>query len=332
MAVSKAKKLLGDQLLEKGLITKEQLWDALREQSRTGDKLGEVLIKLSLVSEQVIETLTVTPKESLTNLDPELLKSVPEELVKRHRVIPLRKEGQKLIVAMSNPDNVMALDDLRLMLSLEIEPVYADASEIDAVIQKHYTIPNFEKIFNDFDSVKGQSVTGAMTLDEESIANEAPIVRLVNSLFIQAIEAKASDIHIEPHAMGVRVRFRIDGMLREIKQLRKSIQAAVISRIKIMSEIDIAEKRVPQDGRIQLEFGQRSIDLRVSTLPTIFGEKVVIRVLDRDGLAAYTLDQIGFSDMNLALFREALRSSYGMVLVTGPTARGMKLRQIAIWA
>lgn len=322
MAVSKAKKLLGDQLLEKGLITKEQLWDALREQSRTGDKLGEVLIKLSLVSEQVIETLTVTPKESLTNLDPELLKSVPEELVKRHRVIPLRKEGQKLIVAMSNPDNVMALDDLRLMLSLEIEPVYADASEIDAVIQKHYTIPNFEKIFNDFDSVKGQSVTGAMTLDEESIANEAPIVRLVNSLFIQAIEAKASDIHIEPHAMGVRVRFRIDGMLREIKQLRKSIQAAVISRIKIMSEIDIAEKRVPQDGRIQLEFGQRSIDLRVSTLPTIFGEKVVIRVLDRDGLAAYTLDQIGFSDMNLALFREALRSSYGMVLVTGPTGSG----------
>jgi type IV pilus assembly protein PilB len=322
LAAVNSKKLLGDQLIEKGLITREQLWEALRVQSKTGEKLGQVLIKLGFVMEEDIMDAVGAQQESLANLDPDLLRVIPEQLVKRYKAIPLRKEGKKLVVAMADPANVVAIDDLRLIMGMEIEPVWVDIAEIEAVIQKHFGIPDIEKAFEDFDVGMGQPEDELVNLEEESMANEAPIIRLVNSIVIKAIEEKASDIHIEPHAAGIRVRYRIDGVLREAMQLPRKIKAAVISRIKIMSEMDIAEKRVPQDGRIKLKFGQKDYDLRVSTLPTVYGEKVVTRILDKTGIAGYRLDQLGFLEENLVKFQEALRNSYGMVLITGPTGSG----------
>lgn len=246
MAVYKAKKLLGDQLLEKGLITMEQLWEGLRVQSKTDGELGQVLIKLGFVSEEDIEGIVGKHSDAL-----ESIKQVAEE-------------------------------------------------------DQAYRIPEY----------------GVMSLGEETLANDAPVIRQVNAIFIQAVEEKASDIHFEPNARGIRIRFRIDGLLRKKMQLPRENMGAVISRIKIMSAMDIAEKRLPQDGRIQLKLERREIDLRLSTLPTVYGEKVVARILDSTGITGYKLKRIGFSEKNFNLFRKLLCSSHGMVLLTGPTGSG----------
>lgn len=327
MVTAQSKKMLGNRLVEKGLITREQLWEAFRVQSKTGEKLDHVLLKLGLVAEKDIADITgidfiSAQRELLINLNPEILRIIPEHLVKRHKVIPLYKEDRKLVVAMADPMNVVAIDDLRLNMGMEIEPVLADVVEIEAVIQKHYGIPDIEKVFKDFDVGYDQPEQEAMSLEEENMANEAPIIRLVNSIIIQAIEEKASDIHIEPHAAGVRVRYRIDGFLTEIMRLPRKIKAAVISRIKIMSNMDIAEKRLPQDGRIQLKFYRKDIDLRVSTLPTVYGEKIVIRLLDKTSMINYRMEQLGFLEQNFGKLRKMLRNSNGMVLITGPTGSG----------
>jgi len=314
-------KLFGEQLVEKGIITREQLWEALRLQSRTGDFLGNILIKLGLVTEDSICDIPGVQQTRLDNIDPILLKTIPEQLVRRYMVVPVKKEGNCLTVAMTNPMNIMAIDDLRLFTGCEIEPVQAGEKDILAVIQKHFGILDVDKIFEEYKLLTDQQEPETAALEEEAI-NEAPIVRLVNSIFFQAIEQNASDIHIEPQEYHARVRYRIDGMLREIMTIPHKIRSAVISRVKIISEMDIAEKRIPQDGRLQLKFGSREIDLRVSTLPTVYGEKVVIRLLDKGNMKSFKIEQIGFGPLNLKRFTNALKKPYGMLLITGPTGSG----------
>jgi type IV pilus assembly protein PilB len=316
-----SKKLLGEQLVEKGLISRDKLWEALRVQSKTGEKLGRVLVNMGLVTEEHIEEAMGSRRESLKNIDPEIIRIIPEQLVKRHNVIPLRKEGNKLVVAITDPLNVVAIDDLRLVTGLEIEPVLAETREIKAAIDKHYGMTFFEAL-EDYEPGRVDYEQQTMSLEEENRANDAPVIRLVNSLFIKAIKDNASDIHIEPNETGLRVRYRIDGVLKEVMQLPRKVRAAVISRIKIMSDLNITEKRIPQDGRTRLRLGQKEYDLRVSTLPTVYGEKVVTRILDKTGIAGFTLEQLAFLPENLKKFQEALRNSYGMVLITGPTGSG----------
>ncbi|MCL2336795.1 MAG: GspE/PulE family protein [Firmicutes bacterium] len=317
-------KLLGEKLVRQGLITEEQLWKAIRLQSESDATLGQVLIKLGYITEDILSAAGDAPVYSIANYDPEALNLVPEHFIRNFKVIPLHKEGDTLVVATVRPVNVVALDDLRLLTGLHIEPVTVEKSEIDAFIQKQYGFPEIAKALagSDETSLDISAAEESMDLEDDSLANEAPIIRLVNSLFIQAIEENASDMHIEPYAGGVRIRFRIDGFLKEVMQLPRHIKAAVTSRIKIISGMDIAEKRLPQDGRINIKFSRKNIDLRVSTLPTIYGEKVVVRILDKTRVSDFALEQIGFSPANLVKFQQALRSNFGLVLLTGPTGSG----------
>jgi len=315
------KKLLGEHLIERGVITREQLWEALRVQSRTGELMGKILVKLGMVAEEVINEILEIQQIKLDNLDPALIKTIPEQFIRKYRAVPLKKEGNYLSVAMADPKNVLAIDDLRLITGLEIEPVQFGARDIDNVIQKHFGMPEVDEIFEDLELLSEEREPEAMTLEEE-VFDEAPVVRLVNSIFIQAIEHNASDIHIEPMEGQVRIRYRIDGMLREVMKFPKKIQSALISRVKIMANMDIAERRIPQDGRVMLKFGKKEFDIRVSSLPTVYGEKIVTRILDKGSMKSCKIESIGFGPASLKRFLSALRAPYGMILITGPTGSG----------
>ncbi|HIE12252.1 MAG TPA: type II secretion system protein GspE [Desulfotomaculum sp.] len=334
--VLKQQRLLGEFLIDNKLITPEQLEQALRVQQETGERLGKILINLGYISEQdvvdILEHQLGIPQVSLSavKLNPVLIESVPEQLICRHKAIPIKKEGKKLIVAMADPLNVVALDDLRLTTGLEIEPVLSSEKEIEAAIQRHFGLPGLEKAVLEVEApVVSQMEAVRLDEVEEEAADEAPVVRLANSIIIQAINEQASDIHIEPQQENVRVRFRIDGMLRDAMTVPRKFRSPLISRIKIMADMDIAERRVPQDGRILIRYRDRDVDLRVSTMPAVFGEKVVIRVLDK-GKMLLRVDQLGFYEENLARFKEIIRHSYGMVLITGPTGSGKTTTLYAI--
>jgi len=318
------KKMLGDRLIELGLITIEQLWEAMRVQSKTGEVLGKVLIKLGMVSDEVINEILGIPVVSVsTDIDVELIKYVPEQLIRKYRVIPVRRQDNKITVAMSDPSNIVAIDDLRLILGCEIEPIKAGEGEIEELIQKHFGFPKIDKAFEEFDMQVGPADEAeTLTLEEESVVDEAPIVRLVNSILVQSIAMGASDIHIEPQEAGVKVRFRVDGMLREVMELPKKVRGAMISRIKIMADMDIAEKRIPQDGRIQVKTTGKEIDMRISSLPTMYGEKIVMRLLDKSGMKGFKIEQLGFNPTNFKRFNNMLKNSYGIILITGPTGSG----------
>jgi type IV pilus assembly protein PilB len=319
---------LGDFLLENKLITPAQLQEALKVQQQTKERLGKVLVKLGYVSEQdildVLEFQLGTPQVDLNTvpLNPLVVESVPEHLVRQHKVIPIKKEGNKLVVAMVDPLNVVAIDDLRLATGLEIEPVLAKEKDIDAAIQRYFGLPGLEKALEELDAPEVVQME-AVNLDqpEREAVDEAPIVRLANSIIIQAINEQASDIHIEPQKEDVRVRYRIDGMLQDAMTLPRKFRFPLVSRIKIMADLDIAERRVPQDGRILIRYREREVDLRVSTMPTVFGEKVVIRLLDK-GKMLLRIDQLGFLEDNLQRFKDIIRRSFGMILITGPTGSG----------
>ena len=313
---------LGEQLVERGLITREQLWEAMRVQSRTGESLPRVLVKLGMVSPEDLGERTERAAVSLSDLDESVLKTIPEQMVREYRVLPVKRQGNRLLVAMVDPSNLLVLDNLRLITGCDIEAVAVNEKEIDAAITKWFGIPEIEKAFQEFDVLAGGEEPEETVALEEEMVEEAPIVRLVNSLFMQAIEMDASDIHVEPREGGVRVRFRIDGMLREIMTLPRKVRAAMLSRIKIMADMDIAEKRRPQDGRIQIRFSRREIDMRVSTLPTVYGEKIVTRLLDKGKMQNYKVAQLGFSPYNLERFMRLLRNAYGIILITGPTGSG----------
>lgn len=321
-------KRLGDLLIEVGLITKEQLEDALIIQRSSGKKLGEVLNDEGIVSEkQIIEALEFqlgVPHIDIskTSIDVEAVKLIDESLAKRYLLIPLYKSGGTLTVAMSDPTNIFAMDDIRMSTGLEINPTIATKKDITGAIEQYYDTENAKKALEEFER-KDETLEEVEALNDMELTelNNAPVVKLVNSIIKQAANKKVSDIHIEPFEKYVKVRFRIDGDLREIMTPAKSVHGALTTRIKIMAKMNIVEKRIPQDGRIEMMIDGRAVDMRVSVLPTVNGEKVVIRLLDSENFML-TKKELGFTDENLKKFDSMIDNPNGIILVTGPTGSG----------
>ncbi len=328
-------KRLGDLLLESGLINSEQLNYVLQRQKATGKKIGEILIDEGIIQEkQMIEVLEFQlgiPHMDLEKyyIDPDIPKLINENLARRHTLIPIRKERDKLIVAMSDPLNIFARDDVNIATGLNVEPVISTKNDIINAIDQYYGKQRAEQAIEDFKKhYDGESISD---FDEDTLneINNAPVVRLVNSIISQAIKMRASDIHIEPYEDHIRVRFRIDGELQEIMTPAKSAHSAIVTRIKIMGKMNIAEKRIPQDGRVETMADGKEVDLRISVLPTVYGEKIVIRLLDRSNYLA-TKKQLGFSDENMAIFDKLIKNPNGIILVTGPTGSGKSTTLYAV--
>src|SRR6266496_3052978 len=319
-------KKLGEILVEEGLITSEQLEVALVEQSRTDQLLGRILIDLKMVKES--DLMAALAKQigfrfvdlSDYQLDPSAAMLIPEQVARRYRALPIGFEDERLLVAMADPANLFALDDIRTITGMEVEPVVATAADIESAIRKYGAFD---------ESVESMASAASEQADEEissleraaTAVEEGPIVKMVNMLIAQAIADRASDIHVEPMERDLRIRYRVDGVLHEVMRSPKNIQAGLISRLKVMAEINIAERRVPQDGRIGLSVGGKAVDLRVATLPTVYGEKVVIRILDKSSVLL-KLEDLGFLDASFEQYREAFSRPYGAILVTGPTGSG----------
>jgi type IV pilus assembly protein PilB len=320
------RKRFGEMLVEYGLVEPEKLEEALEIQNKTGEKLGKVLKDMGVVSKQeLIEILGIQLGMPQINLhryiiDPTAVKSIPESLAKRLKAVPVKKEEDHLVVAMSNPLDIFAIDDIRLTSGLNVKPVLADEEDILTVINQYYTMK--ESIEQVIDELAGADFGIETAVENELEASErAPVVKLVNSIIQQGIRDVASDIHIEPGEHVVKIRYRVDGILHEIMKYPKHLHNAVIARIKIISDMDITIKRLPQDGRKNFEFDGINVDLRISTLPTVHGEKIAIRILDRDKYFL-KLENLGFTSENLLEFREIINYPYGMILVSGPTGSG----------
>ncbi|CAN5343205.1 N/A [soil metagenome] len=322
-----ATRQLSDVLLDEGLITEEDLATAREEQQRRGRSLGRVLIEMGLFTEAgLVSALAKHLGLEFVELEGQDIDLVaatvlPESMARRYCVFPFgfTEDGQ-LKVAMSDPSNVIALDDIRTVCDRDVQPVVATRADIMTALDRYSSMGG--------DSV--HSLAGDLELggDDDDLAgledagvDDAPIVKFVNALISQAVTDRASDIHIEPQETEVRVRYRIDGVLHEITSQSRKIHAGVVSRLKIMADMDIAERRLPQDGRISVKAASKKIDLRVSTLPTVYGEKLVMRILDKSSIML-DLTDLGFTDDNYSMFSESFHKPYGLILVTGPTGSG----------
>src|SRR5712692_10367741 len=326
---------LGDLLVTEGLLAPEDLRRALSEQKVSSEKLGPILVRLNLLNEeQLIGFLSRQygiPSITLSQLDidPEVLRLVPSQLAKRYEVIPIKRTGNALTLAMSDPTNVFALDDVAFLTNLQVLPVVASQGAIRKAIDRTYDSQTtaitdvLEELDQELTTVQlvGEEERAIDVIELKEVADEAPLVRLVNMVLVDAIQKGSSDVHWEPYEKVFRIRFRIDGVLHEMLTPPKRLEAAIVSRIKIMANLDIAERRLPQDGRIKLRYNRREIDFRVSVLPTIFGEKAVLRILDKESLKL-DLTELGFGEWSLSQFQAAIRQPYGMVLITGPTGSG----------
>jgi type IV pilus assembly protein PilB len=330
---------LGDLLVAAGHITRAQLDQALESQRGTGEKIGAVLTRLGFLTEdQLTEFLSKQygiPSTSLSqlDLDTDVVSLVPVQIARKYEVLAIKREGDSLTLAMADPTNVFALDDVGFMTGLTVIPVVAPQSAIRKAFEQHYEAQasGIAAVLSEMAATalgdvevvegRGRGWAKADIFELKESADEAPVVRLVNMILVDAIRRGASDIHLEPYEKVFRVRFRIDGVLHEIMTPPKRVEAALTSRVKIMSSLDIAERRLPQDGRIKLRYTQREIDFRVSTLPTIFGEKTVMRILDKDALQL-DLSMLGFDPWSLEQFSHAIHQPYGMILITGPTGSG----------
>ncbi|MGB4682072.1 MAG: ATPase, T2SS/T4P/T4SS family [Dethiobacteria bacterium] len=317
-----ARKRLGDVLVEAGVITEQQLQETMTEQVATHKRIGQLLIEKRLITEEelveVLEKQLGLPRVNLYNynINPEVATSIPLYLAKRHLVIPIDKQGNTLKLAMADPMNIIAIDDVEMLTGMKVEPVLASESSIAQTIDQLFSLAETVE-----EGAAAENHTDEEIEQLRALVEEAPIVRVVNSLIHQAVSEGASDIHIEPQEKGVRVRMRIDGILHDMMTPPKDVQPLIVSRIKIMANLDIAERRMPQDGRITIQVGLKDVNLRVSTMPTIHGEKVVIRILDREKVIL-PLDKLGFSEKNYRTFLNFLLSHTGMILVTGPTGSG----------
>lgn len=314
------RKRLGDLLVDAGLLSEDQLQLALKEKG-DGQRLGDVLLQRGYITEQqlieVLEFQLGIPHVSLYRypFDVKLFTIVPKETAKRNLIIPLKKEGEKLFVAMADPMDFYTIDDLRLSTGFHIETAIATKDDILRAINKYYDMDEgFEELLGT--SVKTEKVEENTIVDQDS-----PIVRLVNQVLANAATMKASDVHIDPHETKVVIRYRIDGVLRTERTLPKHMQSVLTARIKIMSNLDITEHRIPQDGRIKMNLDFHPVDLRVSTLPTVYGEKIVMRLLDL-GSSLNDLNKLGFNKVNLHRFIEMIEKPTGIVLLTGPTGSG----------
>ncbi|MEW5702605.1 MAG: ATPase, T2SS/T4P/T4SS family [Candidatus Zixiibacteriota bacterium] len=312
---------IGDLLAARGLITPEQLSEALEEQKRTGRRLGDILVAQGRISStdlvDILSERLGLPKITIRGLtaDPEVVNIIPLPTAKRHRVVPLFKIKNRLTVAMADPLDMVAIDEVRYKTGLLVNRVVATPEDIDAAIAQFYTVADsVERVISDMPASGGGRGTPIT-------AEDAPIVRLVEVLLSEAIKQKTSDLHIEPAEGLLRVRFRVDGVLREEAQPPANLHPAIVSRIKVLAGMDVSEKRIPQDGRFAMTVGNQTVDLRVSTIPTVHGEKVVVRVLGRHGIEL-TLESLGLSGGQLELLRSEIHATEGMILISGPTSSG----------
>lgn len=331
---------LGELLVKANLLAPEQLREALDRQRETGAKLGETIINLGLVSEEdITECLSQqfgVPSISLQHfeIDESVIKLIPGDVARKYNIIPVNKTGATLTIAMADPTNVFAMDDIKFMTGYNVEPVVASEVGIKQAIDQYYGATHaleLKKVMEDLQTSEAEDLEvleEEEELDVETLAaesEEAPVVKLVNLILTDAIKRGASDIHIEPYEKEYRVRFRVDGVLYEIMNPPLKLRDAITSRMKILAKLDISEKRLPQDGRIKLKMRlnekNKELDFRVSVLPTLFGEKIVLRLLDKDNLML-DLTKLGFEPESMTMFEEAIFKPWGMVLVTGPTGSG----------
>ena len=328
---------LGELLVRERLISAEQLHKAQDTSRRSGEGLSLVLVKSGALHEedltQFLSRQYGVPSVNLGEfeIEPEVIALVPREIARKNRVIPMNRSGNALIVATSDPSNVVALDDLKFLTNYNIEVVVASGAAIAEALNKYYEDKHELATFN-MDEVMGELDEDVEfsreeegddnLLDLERASEDAPVVKLCNVILLNAVKKGASDIHIEPYEKSYRVRYRVDGVLQEEMTPPLKLKAALTSRIKIMAHLDIAERRLPQDGRIKLKMGRgKEMDFRVSVLPTLFGEKIVLRLLDKGNLQL-DMTKLGFEPGQLAEFKRAIELPYGMVLVTGPTGSG----------
>jgi type IV pilus assembly protein PilB len=323
---------IGHKLVEGGYIDGSILDRLERQQKAHGGSLGLNLVKLGILTEQqltqALSSIYRVPGLNLAEatIDMDAVKLLPQEIATKFQVLPVKREGRRLQVAMADPGNIFAIDDIKFITGYEVEPTVAAESAIKRLIDRHYDqADSMARVMQDmaFDELEVvEDAPEDAAADLSGLADEsAPVVKLVNSVLADAVRKGASDIHIEPYERMVRVRYRIDGTLYEVMSPPFKLKAAITSRIKIMAELDIAERRIPQDGRIKIKILDRTIDLRVSTLPTIFGEKVVMRILDKGNLRI-DLTQFGMGERAFKDLVRAIEAPYGMVLVTGPTGSG----------
>ncbi len=325
------KKKLGEILVEAGLITRDQLLKGLEAQKKLKKRLGEVLVHLGFVSEtdiaQTLSSQLGIPYTDLSStvVEPEAVEQVKERLAEKHLVLPISVEGNVITLAMADPLNLEAINDIRFATGKEVKPTVSTPSDIRRAIKRYYHLSEpLQEILERMSGGHIEVVREKVEAPTEEILKKVeapPIIRMVNSIIVHAVKNRASDIHIEPREKTVLIRERIDGLLRDVYQLPKWVQGAVTSRIKIMARMDIAEKRVPQDGRIKVRMEGRELDLRVSTLPTQYGEKIVIRILDIQA-AVLKLDEIGLCEGDLERVMAIIERPQGLVLVTGPTGSG----------
>jgi len=324
-------KRIGDILIEQGLITSQQLKEAL-ELQKSGNKkrLGEIFVEIGAIGREelygILQYIYESEYVDLSNyvIDPEVISLISEKAALRFKLIPISKNDDELIIAMANPLDVYAIDFIRAHTKIKkIKSLLASEEDVLNAITNYYELGEYDDIIEKL----GAEIVFKEEEEEEdskrleAISKEAPIIQLVNMLIVQGVKDRASDVHIEPNEKGLLIRFRIDGMLHDIRTLPNTIKSAVISRVKILAKMDIAERRLPQDGRFQVKFGTREVDLRVSTIPTVLGEKVVLRLLDKSkGLIK--LEQLGFIPEQLEEFESIISKSYGIVLLTGPTGSG----------
>jgi type IV pilus assembly protein PilB len=325
-----------DLLIKNKNLKKEQIEEAVRIQKEKGISLGKILVQKGLVTEQ--ELLILLAKElnippialARYKIDPEVLKNIPERIARQYNIIPISKIGNTLTLATADPLNIFALDDIKNLTGCEVDIVMATLSEINEAIKKYYSkdvMQSMSEVVKEFggeesskviDGVDERIDIGSFLVDE---SRKAPIVQVVNLVIKEAIKQGASDIHLEPTEQGLRVRYRVDGALHDAYNFPKKNQNAILVRLKIMSRLDITEWRLPQDGRFKIRLANKEIDFRVSVLPTTYGQKIVLRLLDKSNLSI-GLDGLGFFPESTALFKEAIAQPYGMILVTGPTGSG----------
>ncbi|MBP3966844.1 GspE/PulE family protein [Paenibacillus lignilyticus] len=315
------KKRLGDLLIESNVISEEQLQQALREQGKTKQKLGDLLITQGYITEQqlfeVLEYQLGIPHVSLFKyqIEPSITQIIPESLARRYQAIPIHKEGGKLLVAMADPLDYFAIEELRMSTGFRIEPAISGRDELQRAIARHYGLQD------SMSQLMGELPTADEIRETEITDEDSPVVRLVNQMIQQAVQLQVSDIHVDPGETNVNIRYRLDGVLRTERVIPKQMQGFITARLKIMAKLNIAERRLPQDGRLKMQVDYRTIDIRVSSLPTIHGEKIVLRILDLS-VGVKALDQLGFSKHNHRTFREMIEVPYGIILITGPTGSG----------
>ncbi len=326
---------IGELLLRDRMITPEQLQEAIDEQKRSGGRLGYNLTKLGYLSESDLTTFLSkqygipTVEINLEELDQEVIKLIPEETAKKYQVLPISRTGATLIVAMADPSNIFAIDDIKFLTGYNVESVVASENAIKEAIEKGYEEDEMElglddmiAEFDDEDMEVVQEEEDVDIGDLKKAVDDAPVVKLVNMILTDAIGKGASDIHIEPYEKSFRVRYRVDGVLMEVMKPPLKLKNAIVSRIKILSQLDIAERRLPQDGRIKLKLGKKKeMDYRISVLPTLFGEKVCARLLDKSNLQL-DMTKLGFEQGALDDFLAGIHKPWGIVLVTGPTGSG----------